>query len=169
MALVYHFDEFRLDPVAFALTRLEHPVALEPKAFDVLRYFLEHSHRIITKRELLDAIWTDVSVTDNVLARAVVLVRKALRDDSRVARYVQTVPTRGYKFIAPSLRTSEARAPSPEHDGADRPDAWPIITLAVLPFVDASDEAGTEHFSEGISEDILNALAHDHTLRVAAR
>ena len=104
----------------------------------------------------------------HVLARAVVLVRKALRDDSRVARYVQTVPTRGYKFIAPSFRTSEAQAPCPEHDGADRPDSWPI-TLAVLPFVNASDNAGTEHFLEGISEDILNALAHDHTLRVAAR
>jgi TolB-like protein len=167
----YHFDEFELDPVAFALTRSGSPVSLEPKAFDVLRYFLDHPNRIVTKRELLDAIWKDVSVTENVLARAVVLVRKALADDARVAKYVQTVPTRGYKFVASSLfRASDAErqlASYPENDGANLPDS--PITIAVLPFVNASIDSGTEHFSDGISEDILNALAHDTTLLVAAR
>ncbi len=170
MAGVYHFDEFELDPVAFALTRSGHPVSLEPKAFDVLRYFLDHPNRTIAKRELLDAVWTDISVTENVLARAVVLVRRALADDARVARYVQTVPTRGYKFVAPALiRTSDAErqgAQYPENADPEQPD-WPI-TIAVLPFVNANDP-GTEHFSDGISEDILSALAHDNTLRVAAR
>ena len=171
MALLYHFDEFLLDPPAFALTRLGEPVSLEPKAFDLLRYFLDHPNRIITKQELLDAIWKDLSVTENVLARAVVLVRKALGDDARVAKYVLTIPTRGYKFVAPStLRTSDAERqvtsyPEPAmNDGADLP-----ITIAVLPFVNAGGDSGTEHFSDGISEDILNALAHEKAFRVAAR
>ena len=75
-------------------------------------------------------------------------------------RYVHTIPTRGYKFVAPStLWTTDAERqitsdPEPAmNDGADQP-----ITIAVLPFVNASGDFGTEHFSDGISEDILNAL-----------
>jgi DNA-binding winged helix-turn-helix (wHTH) protein len=161
MDSLYRFDEFVLDPVAFTLTRSGRTVPLEPKVFDLLRYLVEHPNRIVTKRELLDTIWKDVAVTDNVLGRAIVLVRKALGDDARVAKYVQTVPTRGYRFVAQPARTSDAERElisACGHDGAN-PEPSPV-TVAVLPFVNLSDDSGTEHFSDGISEDILNALAH---------
>jgi TolB-like protein len=168
---LYRFDEFELDPVAFTLTRAGHRVALEPKAFDLLQYLVERPNRIVTKRELLDAIWKDVAVTENVLARAILLVRKALADDARVAKYVQTIPTRGYRFAAHPVRTvdgeREIRLAS-GHGTSDQRDSDPI-TIAVLPFVNVGGDAGTEHFSDGVSEDILDALARDSSLRVAAR
>ena len=64
----YHFDEFVLDPIAFTLTRSGRAVPLEPKAFDLLRYLVDRPNRIVTKRELLDAIWKDV-VGDRQRAR----------------------------------------------------------------------------------------------------
>ena len=167
----YHFDEFVLDPTAFTLTRSGCAVPLEPKAFDLLRYIVERPNRIVTKRELLDAIWKDVAVTDNVLARAVLLVRKAIGDDARAAKYVQTVPTRGYKFVARRARPSDAEGEfdsTLEHDRAEQAAASPIA-IAVLPFVNVGGDAGTEHFSDGVSEDILDALMKDRSLRVAAR
>lgn len=165
MAPLYHFDEFVLDPNAFVLMRAGRPVPLEPKAFDLLRYLLDRSNAVVTKRELLDALWKDAAVTENVLARLVVMIRKALQDDPRQARYVKTVPRRGYTFVAGSLRRVAARVPVATPARA----AAAPVAIAVLPFVDASGDPAAAYFSDGISEDILNALGHDHALRVAAR
>lgn len=166
MAPLYHFDEFVLDPNAFVLMRAGRIVPLEPKAFDLLRYLLDHSNAVVTKRELLDALWKDAAVTENVLARLIVMIRRALQDDPRQARYVKTVPRRGYTFIASSLR--KITAPRVPVTTLDRAAATPAA-IAVLPFVDTSGDPAAVYFSDGISEDILNALSHDHALRVAAR
>lgn len=166
MAPVYRFDEFVLDPNAFVLTRDGHPVPLEPKAFDLLRYLVDRPNSVVTKSELVDALWGNASVTENVLTRLVVVIRKALRDDPRRARYVKTVPKRGYAFVANSLQKSDAPrplAPTPEQV-APTP-----VAIAVLPFVDSSGDPAAVYFSDGISEDILNALGHDDSLRVVAR
>ena len=77
------------------------PVALEPKTFDVLSLLIEHRDRLVTKDELLDAVWRDTFVTPNVLTRAVAQLRRALGDDAHDARYIETAAKRGYRFIAP--------------------------------------------------------------------
>lgn len=82
-----------------AVSRDGRPVELEPKAFDVLRTLLEHRERLVTKDELLSAVWPDTFVTPNVLTRAIAHLRKALGDDAQEARYIETVMKRGYRFI----------------------------------------------------------------------
>jgi Tol biopolymer transport system component/DNA-binding winged helix-turn-helix (wHTH) protein len=98
---VYEFGEISLDPTRMTVTVSGRPAALEPKSFDVLLFLVEHRDRLVSKDELLEAVWKDTFVTPNVLTRAVAQLRKALGDDARESRYIETVAKRGYRLIAP--------------------------------------------------------------------
>jgi predicted ATPase/DNA-binding winged helix-turn-helix (wHTH) protein len=95
------FGPFRLDASNSRLLRNGKPVALTPKAFDVLRYLTSQPDRLVTKNELLSAVWPDVLVTDASVKVCVREIRKALRDSTKVPKYIETVHRRGYRFIAP--------------------------------------------------------------------
>lgn len=94
------FGDFTLDEEAGELLSAEGAVPLMPTEYRLLRYFAGHPKRLLAKQELLDAIWPDAHVTDASLARAVATLRKALGDAAREPRYIETLPRRGYKFIA---------------------------------------------------------------------
>lgn len=97
---IYQFDNVRVDPGSFRLWKAERIVQIEPKAFQVLLFLLENRGRLIEKRELLDAVWKETFVTENALTREIALLRKALGENAREAKYIETVPTKGYRFIA---------------------------------------------------------------------
>src|SRR5262245_19088595 len=94
------FDRFRLDPDHACLWRGTEAVALSPKVFDVLHYLVQHPDRVVTKDELLDAVWPETAVTDAVVRVAIGALRKVL-DDTAPPRFIATVPRRGYRFLAP--------------------------------------------------------------------
>jgi Tol biopolymer transport system component len=98
----YEFGDVTVNLRRVEVRRSGAVIELEPKAFDVLRHLLENRDRLVTKDELLDAVWRGTFVTPNVLTRAVAQLRKALGDDAFAARYIQTVARKGYKFIAPA-------------------------------------------------------------------
>ena len=99
-ALIFQFDDVRVDVQNAQVFKAGRRLSLEPKAFRVLVFLLEHPGRLIEKEELLSAIWTDAFVTENALARAIALLRKTLGDTKGEPKYIETVPTRGYRFIA---------------------------------------------------------------------
>ena len=96
----YEFGDIRVDLRLLAVTKGGGPVDLEPKTFEVLKYLIENRDRLVTKDELLEAIWSGVFVTPNVLTRAVAQLRKAIGDEAHDSKYVETVSKRGYRFIA---------------------------------------------------------------------
>jgi Tol biopolymer transport system component/DNA-binding winged helix-turn-helix (wHTH) protein len=96
----YCFDDVEIDPGSFRLVKSGQPVPVEPKALQVLVFLVENRGRLVEKAELLNAVWKDAFVTENVLSRAVAQVRKAMGDGAKDARYIETVPTRGYRFVA---------------------------------------------------------------------
>ena len=98
--LIYQFDDVRVDLETFEVIKADCVVHLEPKAFEVLVFLIENHGRLIEKQELLDAVWKEAFVTENAMTRVIAQLRKALGDDSKQARYIETVPTRGYRFIA---------------------------------------------------------------------
>jgi DNA-binding winged helix-turn-helix (wHTH) protein len=99
---VYAFGEFRLDVLARTLWRSgAGAVPLPSRAFDSLVYLVKHRDRLVPKNELIDAVWPDVVVTDDSLIHAISVLRLALADDPNQAHYVQTMPRRGYRFVAP--------------------------------------------------------------------
>ena len=119
-----HFDDFRVEPHNYKLFRGDRALALEPKTFQILLFLLENHNRVVEKRELLDAIWKDVAVTENALTREVGKLRKALGDDPKAPKYVETVHTRGYRFIA-RVRIVEDALASQDND--------PEVTALPLP------------------------------------
>ena len=100
---MYAFGPFRVDLRAGQLLHDGTPVDLEPAVFALLVYLLRNPKRLIGRDELLDELWKDTHVSDASLSRAVAKLREALDDGAREPHYVETVPRRGYRFIAPVL------------------------------------------------------------------
>jgi DNA-binding winged helix-turn-helix (wHTH) protein/uncharacterized protein YhfF len=102
------FENYTLDLMRCALLRGEEEISLRPKAFDVLRYLAERAGRLVTKEELIEAMWPDIFVTDDSLVQCIAEIREALSDDAR--KIIRTVPRRGYLFAATAGTASAAPA-----------------------------------------------------------
>ncbi len=96
----YRFQDYRLDGDAGWLRRGKQEVELPPKAFQVLRYLIEHRDRLVPKQELMQAVWKDTFVTDDALVQAVTAIRRALGDEAGHPRYIRTKARMGYQFTA---------------------------------------------------------------------
>lgn len=96
---ILQFHDVMLDREKLEVRKSGALVSLEPKSLKVLEYLIENRSRVVTKEELIAQIWEGAFVTDNALTRAVAQLRKGLGDDARQARYIETVPTVGYRFI----------------------------------------------------------------------
>ena len=157
------FGRYRLDP-GVGLMSGAREVHLTPKALALLSYMAERPGEVITKEALFGAVWPEVAGGDAALVTCIQELRKALRDDARRPRYIETLHRRGYRFIAravssvPPLPISGENLPLP-----DRP------SIAVLPFANMSDDPDQEHFADGISEDLITGLARIRWLFVIAR
>lgn len=126
--LSYRFDNVVVDPSNLRLTVGGVVRPVEPKSFRLLQFLIENRDRAVSKDEIFQAVWPDVTVTDNALTRAVAQLRKALDDDPREPRYIETVPTVGYRFMA-AVTTAAPEAPvAAAHPPAAR---W-HLALAVL-------------------------------------
>src|SRR5262245_5379761 len=106
------FHAFRLDPVSHRLWRGEELVTLAPKAFDVLRYLVQHADRLVTQQEILEAVWPDTHVNPEVVKKYVLEIRKALGDRSDRPIFIETFPRRGYQFVAPVREASSETSSS---------------------------------------------------------
>jgi DNA-binding winged helix-turn-helix (wHTH) protein len=104
------FPPFRLDAGNQRLWRGDVSVALMPKPFAVLQYLVEHAGRLVTQNELYAAIWPDTHVQPEVLRRYILEVRRALGDQAESPRFIETLPKRGYRFIA-AVTPSAATVP----------------------------------------------------------
>src|ERR1700722_12396263 len=96
-----HFQSFGLDTSNGCLWRNGAQIALPPKPFAVLRYLVENPGRLVTHDELLDALWPETYVQQQVLRTYVLDLRKVLGDDAGQPRFIQTVHKRGFRFVAP--------------------------------------------------------------------
>jgi Tol biopolymer transport system component/DNA-binding winged helix-turn-helix (wHTH) protein len=107
MKPVYEFGQFRLDPAERLLLREDQVVALTPKAFDLLVYLVEHQGHLVEKHSLMTALWPDTAVEEANLAYTVSALRKVLDSGNHAGSLIQTVPTKGYRFVGrvtPTIR-----------------------------------------------------------------
>jgi DNA-binding winged helix-turn-helix (wHTH) protein/predicted Zn-dependent protease len=99
-AVTYEFGPFLLEPAERRITKESVPVELTAKAFDLLTLLVTRHDRLVTKEEILDAVWGDVSVTESNLTTTISTIRKVLGEDSPQQRYIETIPKKGYRFVA---------------------------------------------------------------------
>jgi pimeloyl-ACP methyl ester carboxylesterase/DNA-binding winged helix-turn-helix (wHTH) protein len=104
---MYAFDTCELDPARFELRRDGTAIHVERQVFDVLRYLLEHRHRVVPKAELLDAIWGDRFVTDSTLSSRLKAARRAIGDDGTAQRLIATVHGVGYRFVGDATESPQ--------------------------------------------------------------
>jgi predicted ATPase/DNA-binding winged helix-turn-helix (wHTH) protein len=104
------FGEFELDTLNECLVCSGTQIALPPKPFAVLRYLVEHPGRLITHDELMEALWPETYVQPQVLRTYMLELRKVLRDDAGQPRYIQTIPKRGYRFVASVMKVTQPEA-----------------------------------------------------------
>jgi DNA-binding winged helix-turn-helix (wHTH) protein/Tol biopolymer transport system component len=108
-SITFEFGEFRLDLTVRRLFRGSETVAVTVKAFDTLAALVERAGAVVDKDELMKQVWPDTVVEDSNLSQQIFLLRKALGEHHTDHRFIQTVPRRGYRFIAPVTRVGEAR------------------------------------------------------------
>jgi adenylate cyclase len=171
------FERYTLDIARHSLRAADRKIALRPKNFEVLRYLVENPDRLVTKEELLKAIWPDVVVTEESLTRCVSEVRQAIGDSKQTI--IVTVPRCGYRFAATvsQIMVSAAIASQPAPPAPDGSDAGarsqsPLLdrpSVAVLPFANLSGDLQQDYFSDGIADDILTELSRFSELLVIAR
>jgi TolB-like protein/tetratricopeptide (TPR) repeat protein len=151
-------------------------IDLRPKAFGVLAHLVENADRLVTKDELIKAIWPDVIVTDDSLTHCISEVRNAI-GDSRQA-IIKTVQRRGYRFAAPVVWLQSDQTPAPAYASVSRltasaagsePPLPDRPSIAVLPFTNMSGNAQQEYFADGVVEEIITALSRFSSIFVIAR
>ena len=153
----YFFSDHTLDAARRELRRGDQIVAVEPQVFDLLVYLAQNPDRVVTKDDLIAAVWGGRIVSDSTLTSRINAARKAVQDTGEEQRVIRTVARKGIRLVAPvtTRQTSEA-APEDTRSALPLPDRPGI---AVLPFDNMSGDPEQEYFSDGISEDIITALS----------
>lgn len=171
----YDFGAFRMDLEEHVLLRADKAVALTPKSFDTLVVLVLNSGRIVEKDELLKTVWPETFVEEATLAQNIFTLRKAL-GGSEGEQYIQTIPKRGYRFVANVTPIMEANViasgvksvPDSNRQIESIVRDKPIRSLAVLPLINAMTDPNTEYLSDGITESIVNSLSLLPELNVTA-
>jgi len=138
---IYVFGTYALDTQRYELRRAGEPLPLEPKVFDVLSYLVQHGDRLVSKDELLEQVWCGASVGEAALVRCIVAARKAIGDRPETSRIIQTVRSRGYRFVAPVTVAAPtiARGAGPTAHARVLPSRPPCVRPSSLVMVEGSD------------------------------
>src|SRR5688500_3393257 len=151
------FGSFELDVRLREFRTGSTRVRLQEQPFEILRLMLERPGDVVTREELRQRLWPAGTYVDfeHSLNAAVKRLRAALGDDADNPRFVETLPRRGYRFIAPlAENTGSGAEPHPER----RLVAQPRVRLAVLPFSNLSEDPSQEYFSDGLTEEMISQL-----------
>jgi TolB-like protein len=146
-------------------------VSIEPQVFDLLLFLIDNRHRVVSKDDMIRAVWGGRIVSDSAVATRLNAARRAIGDDGSAQRLIRTVPRRGMRFVG---HVREGRAPNT--DDPNRTDAGATASepcgkpsVAVLPFLNVSSDKEQDHIVDGISEDIVTGLARNRLLLVIAQ
>jgi DNA-binding winged helix-turn-helix (wHTH) protein len=160
---VYHFGSFSVNLAEKQLQRQGEPIRLAPKTFDLLAVLIQNQGRLVTKERLLAEVWPHVFVEEANLSVNIASLRKVLEGDEQ--QYIETVPKRGYRFVARVLAREETlKEPHPRETRNEI-----RYSLAVLPFANEGCGPAGEYLTAGLMESVTNNLSQSHDLRVMAR
>ena len=181
--MIYKFENYSLDVDRQELRDGADPVAIEPQVFDLLQYLICNRERVVSKDDLIAHVWNGRIVSDSTLTSRITSARHAVGDSGDDQRLIRTIARKGVRFVGEvredqSLVGASTAKPAPllERDarpvspaGAPPPRLPDKPSIAVLPFINMSGDPEQEYFSDGITEDIINALSRLRWFFVIAR
>ena len=168
------FEDYLLDLDRRELSRGSRAIAIGPQVFDLLVHLVQNREHVVSKDNLLDAVWHGRIVSESTLTSHINAVRRAIGDNGEEQRLVRTVARKGFRFVG-EVRQADAtnglHSPAseiaasavPSHALPDKP------SIAVLAFQNLSGDAEQEYFADGVVEDIITALSRIRWLFVIAR
>jgi len=167
----YYFGPYSLNSSEGVLSRNGQPVSLTPKALETLLVLVRNCGHLVGKDELMTQVWPETAVEEANLTQNIFTLRRILGETEGI-KYIETVPRRGYRFVA-SVKKASASESAPENESGrveiDFPDNVQARFLAVLPFINVSEDPDMDYLSDGITESIINSLAQLPLLRVMSR
>jgi len=172
----FRFADHMLNTSRRELRRGSSAIAVEPQVLDLLTYLLRNRDRVVTKNDLITAIWSGRSVSDSTLTSRINAARKAIGDSGAEQKLIRTITRKGFRFVG-DVRAQAAENASLARPAANASSEQPRPTsslpdrpgIAVLPFANMSDDPEQDYFSHGISEDIITALSKLRWFFVVAR
>lgn len=169
----YLFDQYVLDADRRELHRGADVISVAPQAFDLIEYLIRNRQRVVSKDDLIKAIWNGRSVSDAALTTRLNAARAAIGDSGDEQRFIRTLPRKGFRFVgavreAPepagaALADNEGELQNPDLVLPDKP------SIAVLPFASMSGDPEQEYFADGMVDEITTALSRFKGLFVIAR
>lgn len=168
---VYEFSGFRLEVAQRRLLYRGESIPLKPKILDLLLYLVETRGQLIGKDDLMREVWPDTVVEENNITVSISHLRKILGEDRLNPKFIETVPRRGYRFVAEVTELSVSQGASAVVRQTPRqtePEEETIDSLAVIPMKSPDKDFNLEYLSDGITESIVNVLSRIPRLRVLA-
>ena len=158
----YRFGRFAVQPAERRLLAEDQSIPVGPRAFDLLVALIDRAGHLVTKQELIESVWPNLVIEENNLQVQVSALRKILGRET-----IATIPGCGYRFTV-ALKLAESQTfPPPSQVLPATDDCTPSI--AVLPFVNLSDDVANEYFADGLAEELLNVLSKIRGLKVVSR
>jgi TolB-like protein len=172
-SLRYLFGDYAFDTDRRELHRGSEVVSIAPQVFDLIDYLIRNRERVVSKDDLIDAIWKGRSVSDAALTTRMNAARTAIGDSGEEQRLIKTLPRKGFRFIG-MVREAEGAAVAAVVDNIVEPSKpAPALpdkpSIAVLPFQNLSGDPEQEYFADGIADDVLTTLSKIQELLVIAR
>jgi TolB-like protein len=170
--LRYLFEEYVFDTDRRELHRGADVVSVAPQVFDLLDYLIRNRERVVSKDNLIGAIWNGRTVSDAALTTRLNVARSAIGDSGEEQRLIKTLPRKGFRFIGP-VREEGGKSPAVP-DNRVEPEKLTLAlpdkpSIAVLPFENMSGDPEQDYFSDGMVEEIITALSRFKWLFVIAR
>ena len=166
------FSGHRLDIDRRELRRGPEVIAIEPQVFDLLVHLIENRDRVVSKGDLITAVWSGRIVSDSTLTSRINAARKAVGDNGEEQKLIRTIARKGFRFVG-EVRLAGVGATHAGMAGHGPEPAQPALpdrpAIAVLPFTNMTGDPAQEYFSDGISEDIMTALSKLRWFFVIAR
>ena len=169
----YLFEEYASDTDRRELHRGPDVVSVAPQVFDLLDYLIRNRERVVSKDDLINAIWNGRVVSDAALTTRLNVARTVIGDSGEEQRLIKTVPRKGFRFVGP-VREAQRPASAAAADNSIEPPR-PALTLpdkpsiAILPFANLSSDPDQDYFANGMVDEITTALSRFKSLFVIAR
>ena len=165
--MLYLFEDFALDGNRRELRRGDRLLSVEPKVFDLLMHLIASRERVVSKDDLIAAIWDGRIVSESALTTAINAARAALGDSGEAQRLIKTLPRKGFRFVGDVREVKQGAAVA--DSVGDVPALSDKPSIAVLPFSNLSADAEQEYFADGIVEEMITELSRMRWLFVIAR
>jgi TolB-like protein len=171
--LRYFFEEYAFDTDRRELHRGADVVSVAPQVFDLLDYLIRNRERVVSKDDLINAIWKARIVSDAALTTRLNAARSAIGDSGEEQRLIKTLPRKGFRFVGPVREAQGAAGAAVANNPVEPPK--PVLTLpdkpsiAILPFTNLSSDPEQEYFADGVVEDIITGLSRSKSLFVISR